>query len=47
MKESWKGIWPELSKDINSREPSVDVDEIELPANETVLRNTKAHHAEE
>ena len=47
LKGEWKNVWPELSKDVDTRESIVDVDEIVKLANETGLDNINAQDIEE
>ena len=47
LKGVWKNVWPELSKDVDTRESIVDVDEIVKLANETGLDNINAQDIED
>ena len=47
LKGEWKNVWPELSKDVDTRESIGDVDEIVKLANETELDNINAQDIEE
>ena len=47
LKGVWKNVWPELSKDVDTRESIDDVDEIVKLANETGSDNINAQDIEE